>query len=53
LRRLILTNHLRALRKRARAAGAGAWAVPYLIVYDLIETGAVIRGGVRYRTPVL
>jgi GT2 family glycosyltransferase len=53
LRRFLLTRHAMQLAARARAAGAGAWAVPFLLVYDAIETGAVARGGLRYRTPVL
>ncbi|MDQ6779233.1 MAG: glycosyltransferase [Actinomycetota bacterium] len=53
LRRLLLTKHLLELRKRAREAGAGTWAVPFLLVHDLVECWAVARGAVRYRTPVL
>jgi glycosyltransferase involved in cell wall biosynthesis len=53
LRRMLLARHLLALRRRARAAGAGGWAVPFLLVHDLVECWAVARGAVRYRTPVL
>lgn len=53
LRRFLLTRHAMQLAARARAAGAGPWAVPFLFLYDAIETGAVVRGGVRYRTFVL
>jgi glycosyltransferase involved in cell wall biosynthesis len=53
LRRLLITRHLLELRKRARGAGAGTWAVPFLFVHDLIECWAVARGAVRYRTLVL
>jgi GT2 family glycosyltransferase len=53
LRRLILTKHLMELRGRARQAGAGSWAVPFLLVHDLVECWAVARGAVRYRTLVL
>ncbi|HEY5318432.1 MAG TPA: glycosyltransferase [Solirubrobacteraceae bacterium] len=53
LRRMILTMHLLELRKRARLAGAGAWAVPFLLVHDLVECWAVARGAVRHRTLVL
>ena len=53
LRRMILTKHLLELRKRARFEGAGAWAVPLLLVHDLVECWAVARGAVRYRTLVL
>jgi glycosyltransferase involved in cell wall biosynthesis len=53
LRRMILTLHLLQLRKRAQSAGAGIGVVPFLIVHDLVEASAVVRGAVRYRTPVL
>jgi GT2 family glycosyltransferase len=53
LRRFLLTRHVLQLAARARAAGAGPWAVPFLLLYDAIELGAVVRGGVRYRTLVL
>jgi GT2 family glycosyltransferase len=53
LRRFVLTRHLLALRTRARRAGAGAWAVPFLVLYDLVELWSVTRGALRYRTPVL
>jgi GT2 family glycosyltransferase len=53
LRRFLLTRHAVQLAARARAAGAGVWAVPFLFLYDAIETGAVARGGLRYRTLVL
>ena len=53
LRRLVLTRHALALQARGRAAGAGVWAVPFLLVHDLLETGAIVRGAARYRTLVL
>ena len=53
LRRMLLTMHLLELRKRARLAGAGAWAVPFLLVHDVVECWAVARGAVRHRTLVL
>ncbi|HWF55895.1 MAG TPA: glycosyltransferase [Solirubrobacteraceae bacterium] len=53
LRHLLVRRHVRALRRRARAAGAGEWAIPYLLAYDAIETVAMIRGAVRNRTLVL
>jgi glycosyltransferase involved in cell wall biosynthesis len=53
LRRFVWRRHARALRRRAREAGAGAWAVPLLLAYDALETVAVARGGWRHRTPVL
>ena len=53
LRRMVLTLHLIALRRRARTAGAGAWAIPYLIVHDIVECWALARGALRHRTLVL
>jgi glycosyltransferase involved in cell wall biosynthesis len=53
VRRLLLRRHWLALRRRAAAAGAGSWAIPYLLVYDAVETAAMARGAVRSRTPVL
>jgi GT2 family glycosyltransferase len=53
LRQIVLTMHLLELRKRARAAGAGAWAIPFLLVHDLVECWALARGALRYRTLVL
>ena len=53
LRRLLLARHLAELRKRAREAGAGRWAVPFLLAHDAVECCAVARGALRYRTPVL
>jgi glycosyltransferase involved in cell wall biosynthesis len=53
LRRLLVTRHLLELRKRARRAGAGSWAVPFLLVHDVVECWSVARGAVRYRTLVL
>jgi GT2 family glycosyltransferase len=53
LRRLLIGRHVLELRRRARRAGAGGWAVPFLIVFDLVELAAVVRGALRYRTLVL
>lgn len=53
LRRVILARHMLELHKRARAAGAGGAAIPFLLVHDLVECWAVTRGAVRYRTLVL
>jgi GT2 family glycosyltransferase len=53
LRRVLWRGHLRALRHRASAAGAGPWAAGYLLIYDAIELGAMLRGSVRHRTLVL
>src|SRR5262249_20841413 len=53
LRRIVLYRHLLALRARGRSAGAGAWSVPVLLAYDVVEALAIARGAVRYRTLVL
>jgi glycosyltransferase involved in cell wall biosynthesis len=53
LRRAVLRRHLGALRRRSRSLGAGTWGVPYLVLYDLIETLAMVRGAIRNRTLVL
>jgi GT2 family glycosyltransferase len=52
-RRFVLTRHALQLSRRARDAGAGPWAVPFLLLYDVIEVASVVRGGIRYRTFVL
>jgi hypothetical protein len=41
------------LARRAGELGAGPWAVPFLLLYDVIEVASVARGGLRYRTFVL
>jgi glycosyltransferase involved in cell wall biosynthesis len=53
VRRVLLTHHMLQLTGRARKVGAGPWAVPFLLLYDVIEVAAVARGGLRYRTLVL
>ncbi len=53
LRRLVLTRHALSLRARGAQAGAGAWSMPFLLLYDAIETAAMLRGAVRHRTVVL
>ena len=53
LRRLILTRHLLELRRRARSEGAGAWLIPFLLVYDAVECWSIARGAIRNRTLVL
>ena len=53
LRRLVIARHAIALRRRAREAGAGSWAIPFLVLCDLIELAALVRGALRYRTLVL
>lgn len=53
LARMVVMMHLRELRGRAQAAGAGTWAIPYLIVHDAVECAALARGALRSRTFVL
>jgi GT2 family glycosyltransferase len=53
IRRLLLSRHALELVARARRAGAGPWAVPFLVLYDAIEISSIVRGGIRHRTAVL
>jgi glycosyltransferase involved in cell wall biosynthesis len=53
LRRMLLTLHLLALRRRALAERGGGRDVPFLLVHDLVECWAVARGAIRHRTLVL
>jgi GT2 family glycosyltransferase len=53
LRRVALTRYALQLRGRGRRLSAGAWSVPFFVLHDVIETWAVLRGAVRYRTLVL
>ena len=50
---MIVTRHLIELRKRARTAGAGPSAIPFLILLDTVECWAIARGALRQRTLVL
>jgi GT2 family glycosyltransferase len=53
LRRFLLFRHTLELRRRARRGGAGTWAVAFLILHDVVELWAVVRGAARYRTFVI
>jgi len=53
LRRIVLTRHLLALRRRAAARRASAWGIPFLLVHDAVECWAVAAGALRHRTLVL
>jgi GT2 family glycosyltransferase len=53
VRRALLAHHAMQLAARARAAGAGPWVAPLLLAYDAVETAALARGSLRYRTLVL
>jgi glycosyltransferase involved in cell wall biosynthesis len=53
LRRLVWMRYALQLQARGRDVGAGAWSIPFFVVHDLIETWAIVRGAVKYRTFVL
>jgi glycosyltransferase involved in cell wall biosynthesis len=53
LRQFVLRRHLAALRRRARATGGGPVWIPFLLLYDAVETASMIRGAARHRTPLL
>jgi glycosyltransferase involved in cell wall biosynthesis len=40
--------------ERAQGEGRGRlWSAPYFLVHDVVELVAAVRGGIRYRTPVV
>ncbi|HEX8051933.1 MAG TPA: glycosyltransferase family 2 protein, partial [Thermoleophilaceae bacterium] len=45
--------YVRNLLLRGVSEGGGPAAAPFYLVHDLVELVAVLRGAVRYRTPVL
>jgi glycosyltransferase involved in cell wall biosynthesis len=53
LRRFLLLRHALQLHAEARRRGGGWWAVPILLLRDVVEVIAVVRGAIRYRTLVL
>lgn len=53
LARLVLARHLAELRARAAEAGAGPAWIPYLVLFDAVETASMLRGAVRHRTLLL
>jgi glycosyltransferase involved in cell wall biosynthesis len=53
LRWLILARHALALHDRARTLGGGSRLLPLLVIYDLVETVAIVRGAARHRTFVV
>jgi glycosyltransferase involved in cell wall biosynthesis len=53
LRRLVLVRHLMSLRRRASEGGAGAAAIPFLLIHDLVECWAIARAAVSHGTLVL
>lgn len=42
-----------AYLERARAEGGAVWAAPYFVIHDAVELAAVVRGAIRYRTPLI
>lgn len=53
LRRLLLAHYFLYLVRRARSEGASPLLAPYLLLNDVLETIAVGRGALRYRTPII
>lgn len=53
LRRWLAYPYLRHLLERGQVEGGGPLLAPYFLVHDLVELVAVMRGALRYRTPVL
>jgi glycosyltransferase involved in cell wall biosynthesis len=53
VRRLVLARHFSQLRARAAEHGAGAGAVPFLLIHDAVECAAIARGAIRHRVRVL
>jgi GT2 family glycosyltransferase len=45
--------YVRNLLLRGTSEGGGPAAAPYHLLHDLVELVAVVRGAVRYRTPVV
>jgi GT2 family glycosyltransferase len=45
--------YVRNVLNRGDEEGAGPLALPFYLVHDLVETAAVARGAIRYRTLVL
>lgn len=39
--------------RRGRARGGTPLLAPYFLLHDAVETAAILRGAVRYRTPVI
>ena len=52
LRALLALRYGRTLYGRAMAEGSGLAMIPYYLVYDLTEVATVVRGAIRYRTPM-
>jgi GT2 family glycosyltransferase len=41
------------LFERGRAEGGGPLLAPYYVLHDLVEVSAVVRGAIKYRSPML
>jgi len=50
---LLALPYLRHLLRRCEEIGVGPAYVPYLVVHDLVEVGAAVRGGLRHRVLVI
>jgi hypothetical protein len=53
VRVLLAKPYARSLYGRAKAEGSGLVMVPYYLVFDLTEVLTVVRGAIRYRTPMI
>jgi len=56
LRRWFVWRYTGELGRRGVAEGRGLWGlvlIPYLLLHDVVEVIAVVRGAIRYRTLVL
>ena len=53
LRRWLAGAYFAHLWERSFVEGGGPLLIPYFIAYDAVETATVVRGAIRYRTPVL
>jgi hypothetical protein len=50
---LLARPYLADLRRRVIAESGSSLGMPYLALYDAVEMAGVVRGAIRYRTPVL
>lgn len=53
IRRWLGNAYIVYMLVRVREEGVGPLAAPYLVLHDLIEVGAVVRGAWRYRTFII
>lgn len=45
--------YLGALLMRPQQEGGGVALIPFWVLHDVVEMAAIVRGAIRYRTPVL